>query len=290
MGSIKDFRIIIDNNGPELIDRIIVSQEDNSILDIKSEKKVDGGSILKSKTFNDDDDYDDDLISNDIINNNVEENDDNSAKEVYVGETLQSYVVTYSDVGNSIIGWLINIEKDGRQKPVTYFNFNDSNYNIHNIYPDSFVLYKEYLIFLYRDKNDDYIARINLSDGKDLVKIKCESTIKRNSVGLLPNGDIILVSLNDESKDYKIYKYNNQLTKNIIPQIYDIIIPESLEECINVNCFVYQTKLFLFNEHRMTQWDLNGNDITFDKQYILDDILYMIRLIRLNCLNLIWLL
>ncbi|CAB4444874.1 unnamed protein product [Rhizophagus irregularis] len=267
---IKDFRIIIDNNAPELIDRIIVSQEDNSILDIKSEKKVDGGDILKSKTFNDKEDYDEDLINNDIINNNVEENDDNSAKEVYVGETLKSFVVTYNEVGNSIIGWSINIEKDGRQKPVTYFNFNDSNYNIHNIYPNSLVLYKEYLILLYRDKNDDYIARINLSDDKDLVKIKCErkfSTIERNSVGLLPNGDIILVSLNDESKDYKIYKYNNQLTN----QMYDIIIPESTEERINVNCFVYQTKLFLFDEHRMTQWDLNGNDITFDKQYILDD-------------------
>ena len=36
------------------------------------------------------------------------------------------------------------------------------------------MLYKEFLILLYRDKNDVYVARINLSDGKDLVKLKCE--------------------------------------------------------------------------------------------------------------------
>jgi hypothetical protein len=235
MGSIKDFKILIDNNGPRLIDRIIVSQEDNSILDIKNE-----------------------------------ENDDNSAKEVYVKETLESYVVTYNKEENSITGWSTIIEKDGRQKPVKYVNFNELNYDI---YPNSFVLSKEFLILLYHDKNDDYIARINLSGGEDLVKLKCERNlfIKRNSVGLLPNGDIILVSLNDESKDYKIYKYNNQLTTNTSPQIYDIKIDGSLEERININCFIYQTKLFLFNEHQMAQWNLNENEITFDKQYFLDD-------------------
>ena len=99
--------------------------------------------------------------------------------------------------------------------------------------------------------------------------------IKENSFGFLPNGDLIIVSLNDELKEYKIYSYsfkNKPATNTTLwkcSQIYDIEIPESLKG-ENIGCFVYQTKLFLIYGRRlMTQWNLLT--MTFDMQYFIDD-------------------
>src|SRR5688572_750052 len=91
-------------------------------------------------------------------------------------------------------------------------------------------------------------------------------------MGFLPNGDLILVSLDCDRKIYKIYLYcfKNRLTTDKTPsQVYDIEIPKSLNPKDFINCFVYQTKettkLFLsitteFHEHdsvtMITQWDL----------------------------------
>ena len=92
--------------------------------------------------------------------------------------------------------------------------------------------------------------------------------------GFLPNGDLIMVSLDKESKDYKIYLYpfKNKPTANSTlweySQIYDIEIPESLKD-EEVHCFVHQTKLFLvFGHQSMFQWNLST--MAFDMQYFFD--------------------
>jgi hypothetical protein len=97
-------------------------------------------------------------------------------------------------------------------------------------------------------------------------------------MGFLPDGDLILVSLNDELKEYKIYSYsfkNKPATSTTLwecSQIYDIEIPENLidtDTSDSIGCFIYQTKLFLFNGLRlMTQWNLST--MTFDTQYFFD--------------------
>ena len=93
-------------------------------------------------------------------------------------------------------------------------------------------------------------------------------------MGILPNGDLIIVSLDNELKCHRIYSYpfinkpaaNSTLWKH--SQIYDIEIPESLKD-EEVHCFVHQTKLFLiFGHQSMFQWNLST--MTFDMQYFFD--------------------
>jgi len=123
---------------------------------------------------------------------------------------------------------------------------------------------------------------IDLNDEGRFLQLEHAEKIKFNpfcfnSFGFLPNGDLIIVSFNDELKEYKIYSYsfkNKPATNTTLwkcSQIYDIEIPESLkDEDINgIGCFVYQTKLFLCYGHRlMTQWNLLT--MTFDMQYFID--------------------
>ena len=91
--------------------------------------------------------------------------------------------------------------------------------------------------------------------------------------GFLPNGDLIMVSLDKESKDYKIYLYpfKNKPTANTVlweySQVYDIEIHESLKS-EDINCVVYQTKLFLYGCQSITQLDLST--MAFDMQYFFD--------------------
>src|ERR1044072_4153803 len=93
------------------------------------------------------------------------------------------------------------------------------------------------------------------------------------STGFLPNGDLILVSLDNELKGYKIYLYsfkNKPTTDKTLwkySQVYDIDIPECLKEH-NIDCFIYQTKLFLYSgSNLITQMDLLT--LTYDKRYLL---------------------
>src|SRR5581483_8369097 len=53
-----------------------------------------------------------------------------------------NYVFTYDnkEYDNSLLGWKINVEKNGQQQPDTYFNLNQK-YDI-----SSFVLYKKYSV------------------------------------------------------------------------------------------------------------------------------------------------
>ena len=80
-------------------------------------------------------------------------------------------------------------------------------------------------------------------------------------MGFLPNGDLFTV------EKYRIYKYSivNKTTNATLwehSQIYDIETHKSLNR---LNCFVYQTKLFLFKKGILTQWDLST--MTFEMQY-----------------------
>ena len=96
-------------------------------------------------------------------------------------------------------------------------------------------------------------------------------------MGFLSNDDLILVSLNDELKDYKIYLYsvNNKPTANKsfwkCSQIYNIEITEGLRD--SGYCFIYQTKLFFSSGQLMFQWNLSNlsswtnSTMTFDMQY-----------------------
>ena len=64
-----------------------------------------------------------------------------------------NYVVTYSEEDNSILGWAINIKKDGQQQqqPDVYFKLGQKYQNYTIV---SFVLYKKTLIFCYYDNDD----------------------------------------------------------------------------------------------------------------------------------------
>jgi len=89
-------------------------------------------------------------------------------------------------------------------------------------------------------------------------------------MGFLPNGDLIIVSVDKKLKEYKIYLYpfKNKPTANSTlweSQIYDIEIPENLKSEV-INCWVDQTKLFLvLGSRSMIQWNLLT--MSFDMQY-----------------------
>ena len=86
-------------------------------------------------------------------------------------------------------------------------------------------------------------------------------------MGFLPNGDLIIVS-----KDYKIYSYSLPVANSTFwecSQIYDLEITESLKSKY-IDCFVYQTKLFLFySQSIMVQWNLST--MNFEMQYFFDN-------------------
>ena len=104
---------------------------------------------------------------------------------------------------------------------------------------------------------------------------------RENSVGFLPNGDLILASL----MDCKIYLYSFEsrpkMNKTLwdFSQTYNLEIPKSLN--LNdeyIDCLIYQTKLFIstttkFHEYdsatMISQWDLST--MTFEMQYNLSD-------------------
>ena len=109
--------------------------------------------------------------------------------------------------------------------------------------------------------------------------------INPNSIGFLPNGDLVIVSvvsvvslsLWELMGGCKVYSYSvdNKPTTNTTlwkcSQIYDIEFTESLKEDYP-DCIMYQTKLFFLNKRSMIQWNLLT--MTFDIQYFFDDDLY----------------
>ena len=96
-----------------------------------------------------------------------------------------------------------------------------------------------------------------------------------------PNGDLIVVSLDNKLKDYKIYLYpfKNKSTLWEYSQIYDIEIPESLSE-FAIQFIIYEKKLFILNQFILTQWDLSK--MAFEMQYNLVDQQHSIIVINKN--------
>ncbi|CAB4471492.1 unnamed protein product [Rhizophagus irregularis] len=206
------------------------------------------------------------------------------------------YFVIYSSEDKSIIGWLVN-ENDNRQSKYSAHYVNQKNVEL-------LKLYKNYLLCYY-EKNDEYCLidlSIDLNNDKDdneeriflkrdkhlfrLGNLEHENrfSIKKNSIGFLSNvssgpDHLVVVSLNEEAKNHKIYLYSFEdkpETANDIwkcSQQYDI---ENVNEDDFVHCFVYQTKLFLFNGFQlMTQCDLlkmmTCTKCTCESQYFLFD-------------------
>ena len=78
-----------------------------------------------------------------------------------------------------------------------------------------------------------------------------KASLEPHSIGFLPNGDLITVS----SEYLKIYKYSFiNATFWEYSQIYDIEIHKSLNKR-DIGRFIYEKRLFLFNEGLVTQWD-----------------------------------
>ena len=127
---------------------------------------------------------------------------------------------------------------------------------------------------------------IDLSEGRFLQLEHAEKIeITRynfNSMGFLPNGDLVLVSssITNYLKDYKIYRYSveNKPTTNTTfwkcSQIYDIELTEHINDYYYSYFFVYQTKLFFINTHKKLMFQWNLSTMTFDMQYFLDDFDY----------------
>ncbi|RGB39287.1 hypothetical protein C1646_740190 [Rhizophagus diaphanus] len=200
---------------------------------------------------------------------------------VYQEDNSLIKCVTYSENDNSITRWII--ENDSQQKPKSAC----VKLNIRNIILDSFVLNDKFLLYCYNSSEYnnvkyDRIARIDLEDLKDLqdledlkkkgkvrlIELKNAKNFRRNSMRVFSDGSVILVSLDNELKVYKIYKCFIKQKDDLTP-IYEIEIPECLKE-YSVNCFVYQTKLLLYCEYQMTLWNLKKDEITIEKRFFFD--------------------
>ncbi|CAB5355561.1 unnamed protein product [Rhizophagus irregularis] len=180
------------------------------------------------------------------------------------GPIHDDYVVTYSYQDNSFLGWLVDTEKNGPQKPDNYYKHDRQ---------DDFSNLKEYMLckkilFLRTSILPTKNWLIDLS-GERLLELKQPIYCKhgrfgKDAIGFLLNGDLIQVSVNDR----KIYKYclkdkpeNTAHWK--YSQIYDIEILENYlsSQFTEINCSIYQTKLFLIvkkenNETLILQFDL----------------------------------
>ncbi|CAG8678945.1 3550_t:CDS:2, partial [Rhizophagus irregularis] len=196
------------------------------------------------------------------------------------------YFVIYSSEDKSILGWLVN-ENDNRQSKYSAHYVNQKNVEL-------LKLYKNYLLCYY-EKNDEYCLidlSIDLNNVKYLFRLRNLEhenifSIKKNSIGFLSNGSsgpihLVVVSLNEEAKkakNHKIYLYSFEdkpETANGIWKCFQQYDIENVNEDDFVHCFVYQTKLFLFNGFQlMTQYDLlkmmTCTKCTCENQYFLFD-------------------
>ncbi|PKY53295.1 hypothetical protein RhiirA4_471419, partial [Rhizophagus irregularis] len=161
------------------------------------------------------------------------------------------YVVTHSDEDRSVLGWSVNIENNGPQQPDVYFKVDQID--IIYTYPLQTLSKK---ILLFRSK-DNWLIDLNSDRTSSDRFLKLKHQVDYATIGFLPNGDLIQVSLGDR----KIYKYCfTDKPKNTVPwkysQIIDIKVPESLNGQIGFECSIYRTKLFLVVDHKMLQFDL----------------------------------
>src|SRR5436305_3640709 len=92
-----------------------------------------------------------------------------------------------------------------------------------------------------------------------------------SNISFLPNGNLILVTSSDHQHYKKIYKYSliNKPTNETPLEYSQIYYVKSLDKFYADDLFVYQTKLFLFKDGLMTQWDLST--MTLKRKYNLVD-------------------
>jgi hypothetical protein len=86
-------------------------------------------------------------VSNEISSETKEEQIENHRKSIdriYVEEYSDDYVVTYSEEDKSVLGWTVNVEKNGSQQPGVYFK--DDRIRT---YVDRYTLSKEKILVLY---------------------------------------------------------------------------------------------------------------------------------------------
>ncbi|PKY37491.1 hypothetical protein RhiirA4_450353 [Rhizophagus irregularis] len=206
-------------------------------------------------------------VSNDIPSETKDEEIEKHKKSIYriivsqyINEEYgpENYVVTYSREDKSVLGWSIDIEKNGPQQPDVYFKVDQID-DLFNNLCDYAQLSKKILSIYYSGKHckyllwtqnnsnlilcliNNYIVIVGLIDlNNDRTSsdrflelknpISCGvGEFGHNAIGFLPNGDLIHVS----SSDRKIYKYRlTDKPKNKVPwecsQIIDIKIPKDL--------------------------------------------------------------
>ncbi|RIA84731.1 hypothetical protein C1645_831819 [Glomus cerebriforme] len=186
--------------------------------------------------------------------------------------TLDAYVVTFSKNDNSIIGWHVNIKRSEFQPDNVYFQ-HDRLKKLNQI--NSFILCKKILVLFYRTKEDyDRHCIIDLNNNRAssdrFLELKNDD-VYEDSIGFLPNGDLIQVSLYNDSKIYK-YCFTNKPNNTAsweYSQIYDIEDLENLKEYTYKCCIICRTKLFLFVRQEgmlILQFDLLT--MTLDRQYL----------------------
>ncbi|GBB94860.1 hypothetical protein RclHR1_02430001 [Rhizophagus clarus] len=162
------------------------------------------------------------------------------------------YVVTYSREDISVLGWSVNIEKNGPQQHDVYFQVDRIE---RYLYYFDYVLLSRKILLLYNLYNPKKLWLIDLNDkwnDKRFLELKHpvsgDDRFGPDAIGFLPNGDLIQVSLSGR----KFYKYClTDKPKNTDPwkcsQINDIEIPESLyDQNTESLCYICRTKLFIF--------------------------------------------
>ncbi|CAB4423412.1 unnamed protein product [Rhizophagus irregularis] len=187
---------------------------------------------------------DEDKPKDDTPPHNGEEIDRSDMTEVSEDEL---FAVTYSKKDKSVVGWLINV-KNGieLQRLGTCSNIEIPTETV-------FVLNEKDLL-LYND-DTKYASLISFkSDNVTARRIKVEinfNSIRKFKMDFLPNGDLILVS-----SMLLIFLYSRANLSS--PQLlYKIKFQSSDKyEVDYVNYYILQTKLFIFNDGCLTQWDL----------------------------------
>ncbi|CAB5314681.1 unnamed protein product [Rhizophagus irregularis] len=188
--------------------------------------------------------------------------------------TLDAYVVTFSKKDNSILGWRVNVEKSEQSPDNVYFQ-HDRLKELTII--KSFILSKKILVLFYLTKEyhrSYFIIDLNnnRASGDRFLELRSDNVYKGSidSIGFLPNGDLIQVIHDNYSNNRKIYKYcftnkPNNAASWEYSQIYDIEEPENLNRFEFIIC---RTKLFLFADQKklfILQFDLLT--MTLDRQY-----------------------
>lgn len=164
------------------------------------------------------------------------------------------FAVTYSEADKSVVGWLVNVKTDKLQQLGTCPNLELTFGTKFVLHEKDLLLYNEYSKYanLISFNSDNVIAR------RIRVEIKF-NLIGRFSMGFLPNGDLILAASVVRLMDHMIFLYPRANLSS--PQLlYKIKFQSSNKYEVNgfIYYYIFQTKLFIFNDGCLSQWDLSS--------------------------------